>query len=103
MNAKDEMLNLPGFTKPLPFNEEALTSIDKEIRDVFEDSKLITPDYVRGNFDTLEKAILASGWPTIENSRGKFIFVLDELGEKQKTYIKNHWLNTKSCGVIEND
>jgi len=90
MNAKDEIIDLPGFTPPLVFDEKALNVIDEEIRSIFSESQLITPDFVRGKFKTLETAILTNGWPTINESKGKFLFVLDEGGEKRKNYLKNH-------------
>ena len=90
INAKDEKIAIPGFRDPLPFNAKALSSIDEEIRSVFEESQLITPDYVRGDSETLEKAILTKGWPSIENSRGKFLFALDEGTKKQEEYLKGH-------------
>ena len=34
--------------------------------------------------------MLAQDWPTLDQSRGKFLFVLDETGEKMSTYLKGH-------------
>ncbi|MFS4456147.1 phosphatidylinositol-specific phospholipase C1-like protein [Maribacter sp. 2304DJ31-5] len=90
MNAKDQVLDLPDFTKPLTFDAEALASIDKEILAVFDSSQLITPDFVRQEKKTLEQSILEHGWPTLDESKGKFLFVLDEMGEKMATYGKSH-------------
>ncbi len=90
INAKDQLLEIPVFTNPLPFDSNALNSIDKEILSVFDQSHLITPDFVRGNGATLEKAILTKGWPTIKESKGKFMFILDERGKKKEIYLKNH-------------
>ena len=90
MNAKDEIIDKPGFTKPLGFDEKAFDDLDKEIADNLTRSKLLTPDDVRGSYSTLEEAVLADNWPTLEKARGKFIFVLDEGGDKRKTYINNH-------------
>ena len=90
INAKDKVIDLPNFTKPLPFDATALETIDEEIRSVFSAAQLITPDDVRGNYATLENAILTKGWPSLEESKGKFLFVLDEDGKKQEAYIKDH-------------
>jgi hypothetical protein len=49
--------------------------------------KLITPDEVRGNFGTLEEAVLSGNWPSLDRSKGKFLFVLDENEEKIKRYL----------------
>ncbi|MFT2016120.1 Ca2+-dependent phosphoinositide-specific phospholipase C [Streptomyces sp. 796.1] len=50
-------------------------ALDAEIRSVFNDDQLITPDDVQGNHPTLESAVLDNGWPTLAKSRGKFMFV----------------------------
>ncbi|HYZ84978.1 MAG TPA: phosphatidylinositol-specific phospholipase C1-like protein [Bryobacteraceae bacterium] len=90
MNAKDDGGRSPDLVKPLPFDAPAFDAWDAEIREVLPPSKLITPDDVRGKYPTLEAAVLAHAWPTIGQSRGKFLFVLDEQGEKLKTYVNGH-------------
>ncbi|RVT74398.1 hypothetical protein EOD40_12835 [Flavobacterium sufflavum] len=87
INAKDSNKNL---LKPLPFTKKALESIDAEIRSVFEDSQLITPDLVRGKFHTLEEAVLKKGWPDLDAVRGRFLFVLDEDETKINRYVDGH-------------
>jgi Phosphoinositide phospholipase C, Ca2+-dependent len=90
INAKDDILKQPDFVKPLPFTANALDSIDLEIRSVFKEKQLITPYLVRGDSSSLEASVLNNGWPTLENSRGKFLFVLDENDQKLDRYIKGH-------------
>lgn len=90
INAKDQVLDFPGFTKPLIFDADALTDIDREILSVFDSSQLITPDLVRQRSKTLEQSVLENGWPSLEESRGKFLFVLDEVGPKRAAYCKGH-------------
>ena len=51
---------------------------DAEIREILPPSKLITPDNVRGSYETLENAVLSHAWPSLEEARGRFMFVLDE-------------------------
>lgn len=88
INAKDD--NNRKLREPLPFTKSALDSIDIEIRSVFEDSKLITPDLVRGKFNTLEEAILKKGWPDLNAVKGRFLFVLDENETKINRYLEGH-------------
>ena len=88
INAKDQKID--GTRNPLPFTTEALDSIDLEIRSVFSKAQLMTPDDVRGDFETLEKAVLTKGWPELELVKGKFLFVLDEKEEKINSYLKNY-------------
>ncbi|WP_137404056.1 phosphatidylinositol-specific phospholipase C1-like protein [Echinicola rosea] len=88
INAKDG--NSPQMTPALPFTAAALDSIDKEIRSVFPKEKLITPDMVRGEYASLEEAVLAEGWPLLEEVKGRFLFVLDEKEEKNNRYRSVH-------------
>ena len=88
MNTKDQKVE--GTLDPLPFTKEALDSLDMEIRSVFSNEQLITPDLVRGNFENLETAILTNGWPRLEELKGRFLFVLDEKEEKISSYLEGH-------------
>lgn len=90
MNAKDEVIDRPGFVKPLPFTRNALDSIDLEIHAVFKENQLITPYSVRKDSLTLEASVLQFGWPTLDECRGKIMFVLDEGGQKMADYIQGH-------------
>ena len=90
MNAKSEALKQPGLTVPEPFTPAVFDALDREILDNLGADKLITPDQVRGQYATLESAVLHRNWPTLRAAQGKFVFVLDELGEKRATYIAGH-------------
>ena len=90
INAKSDIIDRPGFVRPLPFTSTALDSLDAAILSVFPETQIIKPDDVRGNFETLEAAVKAHNWPVADSARGKFIFVLDETGEKQRNYIRGH-------------
>lgn len=85
INAKDGQV--PSTIPPLPFSAAALDSIDWEIQTYLGKEKLITPDEVRGNYSSLEEAVLAGNWPDLEKAKGKFLFVLDENEEKIKRYL----------------
>ncbi|WP_035456986.1 phosphatidylinositol-specific phospholipase C1-like protein [Algoriphagus terrigena] len=85
INAKDG--KVPMTVNPLPFTGTALDSIDLEVRTYLGIDKLITPDQVRGDYESLEKAVLAGNWPELEAVRGKFLFVLDESEEKIRRYL----------------
>ena len=84
-----DVLNV-GFVAPLPFDAAALDEIDHEVRSVFSDDQLITPDDVRGTSATLEAAVRSQqGWPTLADSRGKVLFLLDNHDLRQ-TYATGH-------------
>jgi hypothetical protein len=55
----------------------ALDALDAEIRSVFSERDMITPDDVRRSGLTLEQTVLRRGWPSLERSRGKVLFLLD--------------------------
>jgi hypothetical protein len=75
---------------PEPFTSKTFDALDAEIRSVFSSDEMITPDQVRGSFETLPQAIQSStvdapasakmtgGWPTLAKSRGKVIFLMDQ-------------------------
>lgn len=88
INAKDS--EVPKTTKPLPFTKAALDSLDMEIKSVLSPSKLITPDMVRGDFATLEEAVMTKGWPSVADVKGRFLFVLDEKAEKINRYLEDY-------------
>ncbi len=59
--------------------------LDAEIRSVLDPpggpDLLLTPDDVRGTHTTLREAVLQDGWPTLRQTRGRFVTVmLDEEG-----------------------
>lgn len=90
INAKTDKIDRPGFTEPLPFDKKAFSDLEKEILSVYSKSRIITPDAVRGEFETLEKAVLAKNWPSKKDAEGKIMFVLDEGGKKRDTYTTGH-------------
>lgn len=65
-------------TTPEPFTAPVFDALDAEIRSVFPPAEMVTPDDVRGHFNTLNEAVLAGNWPTLENARGKVVFLLDQ-------------------------
>lgn len=90
MNAKDDTLKIPNFTKPEKFSVAVFDQLDKVILSILGKQKLIIPDDIRESFSTLEEAVLKKGWLNMSQARGKFLFVLDENKNKTDEYIKNH-------------
>lgn len=72
---------LPGAAKVLPFEQSAYAEMDNTILAIFGREKLITPDDVRGNYGTLEQAVLANNWPSLASSKGKFVFMMIAAGD----------------------
>lgn len=75
-----------GIVKDEPFTAAAYDALDAEVRSVLAPAKLIVPDQVQGSYPTLRDAVRANNWPTLEASRGKFLFALDEVPAKVALY-----------------
>ena len=93
IEAKDAAIADPdglGFVKPLPIDAEALRALDREIRSVFDDERLLTPDRVRGSHQTLSRAIQAEGWPLLGAARGKVMFALDNTDDHRTEYLRGN-------------
>ncbi len=77
------------FTETEAFTPATFDALDAEIRSVFPASELITPDDVRGTYTTLNQAVLAKSWPTLDSARGKVVFLLDQRSNTP-LYIESH-------------
>jgi hypothetical protein len=77
LNLKEGGLNLPGAVKAPVFDSAAMDAVDAEIRSVFPEAALITPDQVQGPHSTLREAVAAGGWPKLKAARGRVMFALD--------------------------
>ncbi len=79
-----------GFVTPVPIDSTQFDALDAEILSVLPREKLLTPDDVRRDFPTLEDAVLQYGWPTLGESRGKIMFLLDNGGHYRADYLAGH-------------
>lgn len=68
----------PPLTTPEPFTPAVFDALDAEIRSVFPEGELVTPDRVRGSAATLDEAVRTRGWPTLAEARGRVVFLLDQ-------------------------
>lgn len=85
-----EKIHRLHFTKAIPFTADICNDLDKEIRSVFGDdlSTIITPDKVRGEYPSLNEAVLAGNWPSVGEARGKIVFIL--MGPGKEGYLEGH-------------
>ncbi|MBM4266976.1 MAG: hypothetical protein FJ144_10230 [Deltaproteobacteria bacterium] len=91
VEAKDDPIDAPfESVVPILIEREELDALDAEIRSVFTEDQMITPDDVRGDHATLEEAIREDGWPTLEVSRGKVLFALDNENRVKDDYVEGH-------------
>lgn len=75
------------FVQPLRVGAAEFRALDAEIRSVFSEQHMLTPDDVRGKYATLWQAIQSEGWPTLRASRGKVLFALDNTDEHITHYL----------------
>lgn len=90
LEAKDEGLKLPGFTVPEKFTEKTFEELDESLINNLGKENILTPDMVRGKHGTLNDAVTHNDWPTLEQAKGKFLFILDDKKSKRDLYIAGH-------------
>lgn len=78
VETKEDEKTAPGRVATEPFTPQVFDALDQEIRSVFHSNEIITPDAVRGDSATLEAAVLAGHWPTLEKARGRVLFLMDQ-------------------------
>ncbi len=76
-----------AMCRPIDCGTKELDELDREIRSVFEESHLITPDQIRADYPTLEKGVFERGWPPLGEARGKILFSLDDPGRIREAYL----------------
>jgi hypothetical protein len=77
IEAKDSGLPIfPNAAEVLRFDQKAFDDLDQEVVSVLGRNKIITPDDVKGKYKTLNEAVLHNNWPKINDSKGKFVFIL---------------------------
>lgn len=86
LEVKDQP-EFPGGTAPPTMTPGLYDELDTQIRSVFSEDRLLTPDDVRGEHATLEEAVLGEGWPLIDDVRGRVMFLLDN---KRDEYLDGH-------------
>jgi hypothetical protein len=90
INAKDDGIYVENSTVPDQFDSSSFDKLDRAILDGLGKEKLIMPDDIRSDQTTIMDAIKANGWPTLSQSRGKFVFILDENEAKTARYTADH-------------
>lgn len=94
LELKQDPLPKPFDVTPIqPFDAVELDALDAQIRAVLGD-RLITPDSVRGKAHDLRTAVTqersGGGWPTIADSRGRFLVFMDNGGDVATRYLDGH-------------
>ena len=85
LELKDEAIPVvpsPPAVTPIPWTSANIASIDNEINSVFAPSDIVRPDDVRGSYGTVNAGALAGNWPTLAQSRGKVLFLMDNSSKR---------------------
>jgi hypothetical protein len=80
LKQSDPQIVAAGGVQSPPWDAANLDSVDAEIRSVFDEERLLSPDDVRRSGLTLEQSVLQRGWPTLAQARGKVLFFFDNGG-----------------------
>ncbi|MGZ0148904.1 phosphatidylinositol-specific phospholipase C1-like protein [Kribbella sp. WER1] len=88
LKQSDPAVVAAGGVKAPPWDAGNLDSVDTEIRSVFSENQILTPDDVRKPGLTLEQSVLTKGWPKLNSVRGQVMFYFDNggPGEIRDTY-----------------
>lgn len=90
LEMKEDALPAPFDVTPItPFDTTQLAVVESEIASVLGD-RLITPDEVRGDAADLSTAVTTTGWPSVADARGRFLFFVDNPGAVQDRYLDLH-------------
>jgi len=87
---KDQVSKKTELTVPERFTKKTFDELDKTMLDSLGKDQIITPDMVRGKYQTLESAVLHDNWPTLKQARGKFLFIMDAHDKKRALYVAGH-------------
>jgi hypothetical protein len=81
-----------GFRPAEPFDKKALIELTNvAIKEMGE--HLYTPKEMMGDYFNLKERVVQKGWPTMEDTKGKFIFILEGLAEDLKSEVLSNELD----------
>jgi Phosphoinositide phospholipase C, Ca2+-dependent len=72
-----------------PFDAAGLDQLDAQVRSSL-GRQLVTPDSVRGGSQTLRDAVVQRGWPSLRQTRGKVMVILNAGGATRDTFLQAH-------------
>lgn len=102
LKSTDDRLEAAGGARSVPWDRDRLDALDAEIRAMFDEDDMITPDDVRAGAETLESAVLQDGWPSLDDARGQVMFLLDnDPGEIRDAYVAGR-PNLEGAAVFTN-
>ncbi len=79
-------IEIKDQTGGLPIDADDLDLIDEDIRSVFPEEQLLTPDDIQGEAASVRAALEESGWPTLAELRGQVYFILLNVDDTSEDY-----------------
>lgn len=81
--------NQGGVVSPR-WDEARFTELEAEIRSLFGEDEMITPDDLRVPGLTLEESVLRDGWPSLREAAGQVMFAMDNTNAVRTAYLSGH-------------
>lgn len=75
--------------RPVPWGPEGFAELHRTIRDIWPRPRILTPSDVQGDAPCLRDAVEGTGWPPVDDHRGKVIFLLDNEGGLRDRYLES--------------
>jgi len=88
--AADQLKGDAKLTDMEPLTPETFNALDSALRAGLGEDNLITPDLVRGEYSSLNEAVLKGNWPKLKDAEDRFMFILDDKGAKRDLYMQGH-------------
>lgn len=63
--------------------------LDEEIRSVWPEERLFTPDDLQGDYPSIKEALAAEGWPTLGQLRDHLILAMLDSDQHMRNYTRN--------------
>lgn len=76
----------PKWLPPDQSPEDFLALVEASILESWPEEAIVTPDEVQGGAIDLPRALASTGWPSLESSRGKAIFILHDTEALRDSY-----------------
>ena len=90
INVKESGADIDDGVQPIVFGRAEYDALDEEILSVWPRDRLVVPADIVQPGRTLRESVLAHGWPSIEASRGKLIFIFDGNTRQSDSYREGH-------------
>ena len=82
LKSTDPRLEEAGGARSPAWDTAMLDALDAAIRSVFDEEDMLTPDDLRRPGRTLEESVLEHGWPTVAETRGQVMFLMDNTDQE---------------------